>query len=196
MAELSAKVEKGDILRTELEEKLAEEHNSWSRLEEEMTGGMAALRTQLSENADILESLHAQNATEQIAFFVHREENFGPVSVFTKIPFPNETVNIGGGWQSNIDVFQAPVNGHYFFFANIRSALDTLPHVRIVHTDMSGDHIVATLVSNGDYNCAANSGIIYLNMGDYVSVQLNSHQNGIVYSSGSKFTTFSGFLLT
>lgn len=202
---------------TDLENEMYEEKKLRCKLEDEMTaerremdGKLAAEReirdqeiTALTEaNAatkDMIQTINehiARNVTEQIAFFVHTESNWGPVSVRTKIPFPFENVNIGGGWQSNIDAFQAPIAGHYFFFASILSVPDTRPYVRIVHTPTSGDIIVAGLLSSGSmYNGDANAVILYLEEGDYVSVQLNPDASGIVYSSVYKYTTFSGFLL-
>lgn len=185
-------------LRIKLEKEHVEEMQTRIRLEGEIYTLSKMFLETADTNRNIIQTLQAQirqNTMGPVAFFVHSENNFGPVTVPTNIPFPVENVNIGGGWMSHIDAFQAPASGHYFFFTSARSDTNSKPHIRIVHTDMSGDNIAASFSSNGDFDSAATAAIIYVEVGDYVSVQLDSNENGSVKSSGGKYTTFSGFFL-
>lgn len=181
MAGITSEMTEEKTLRVKLDGVQALEKRTWSQ-------EIAALRTQLSQQNE-------QHSTERIAFSVHTQTNFGPVTVRTKIPFPFENVNIGGGWQPHIDVFQAPVAGHYFFFCSIRSSGSTMAHVSIIHTDTSGDHILASTIAGDSKNGDANAAIVYLGEDEYVSVQLNTGYDGVVSSNSNKYTTFSGFLL-
>lgn len=109
---------------------------------------IAALTEADAANKEMIRTLverNAQNVSQQIAFIVHSEEQFGPVTVDTKIPFPIENVNVGGGWKSHIDAFQAPFAGYYFFSESILSRAGTTPRVSIVHTDDESGTYVASI---------------------------------------------------
>lgn len=97
-----------------------------------MTKEIVTLKRQLNEQ---------NRQTERIACCVHSQDNFGPVTMRTKMIFPYENV------ISYIDAFQTPVAGHYFFFASIAAVIGSSPHVRIYRTDASGDLRVAGVVS-------------------------------------------------
>lgn len=200
-------------LRNGLEMDIIEEKSRKSRLEQEIARNeqlrdifqdeFASLREQLTGNiaswdkniADINEQI-IDNDTETVAFFVVSHDNFGPVTMLTSIPFPVEEINVGGGWKSNINAFQAPVAGYYLFFASAASNYSG-PRTAIIHTDTRGDHIVASMVSGGfEIIGDANAGIIYLAQNDYVTVRLFPYNNGSLYSTpGVVCSTFSGFIL-
>lgn len=143
-----------------------------------------------------LNELSAQRDTEQVAFFVHTESNCGPVTVDTNIPFPFENVNIGGGWKPTIYAFQAPVAGYYSLSASMVSNSGKHPQVGIVHTSESGIHTVASMYASGSSNNGqSKDAILYMQVDDYVSVQLRPANDGEVSSDHDRYTTFSGFLL-
>lgn len=180
-------IARGTKLNAKLEEEMV-------ALKEHFAEGIAAK----NQDIEALKAHIVQYDTGPITFFVVSHDDFGPVTVNTKVPFPVENVNIGGGWQPHINAFQAPVAGHYFFFASTSSNF-TNARTAIVHTDVSGDHIIASLLmsgSGGHRQGDANAAIIYLEVDEYVSVQLLTTNTGTLYSSSSFIvSTFSGFLL-
>lgn len=190
-------------LRGKLQDEMAEEKKQRGTLEEELpternsrVQADAALTAVNKALIRTLNEYNAHNFTEQIAFFVHSVTSFGPVTVDTNIPFPVENVNIGGGWKPSIDAFQAPIAGYYFFSAGILSVIGSTPIASIRHADGSTSSIVSSMFASGSVNNGNTKDvIIYLEVGDYVSVQLLPSNDGEVYSDNHKYTTFAGFLL-
>lgn len=178
-----------------LKREMAEEKGLRLNLQEEIT----TLKEELiqAREKDICEEhFIIENETSPIAFSVASHSGFGPVTMVTKVPFPVENVNIGGGWKPGIDAFQAPIAGYFYFFASTASNF-TIPRTAIVHTDSATDHTIASMISGGPARVGdANAAILYLQEGDYVTVQLQPDFDGIITSEVNYvYTTFSGFLL-
>lgn len=180
-----------------LEAEMAEEKKSRKMVEQGMIEDMATLREKLTSDMDTINNAMVPSRMQTIAFYVHSEDMFGPVLFMSRIPFPVETVNVGGGWRPQVNAFQAPVAGHYYFSASVASAPNTVPHVRIIHTNAGGDHIVAGIITTASATIDgdANACIINLQANDLVSVQLDSTSGGVTYSTAAKYVTFAGFLL-
>ena len=136
----------------------------------------------------------------QIAFSVGSEFDFGPVTDDTIIPFGLIFSNAGGGWSSSINAFQAPVDGVYQFSASIRSAsglVDNANCVLVRTTPTEHIPLVAMFAGNSGNGVSgdANSVIVELDAGDFVTVQLKSGISIIASYSDRVFSTFSGFLI-
>lgn len=75
----------------------------------------------------------------------------------------------------------------FFFSTSLLSDADTSPLAKIVHTDTTASYTVASLYSSGSgAKAGSKSVIIYLEQDDYVSVQLQSSNDG---DSGSLHDT-------
>lgn len=170
-----------------LQQELAKEKQARAKLEK----GVTALQEQIAAFQT------REDDASPIAFSVYSEENFGPVTEFTNIPFPFVRVNVGEGWNPEEDAFQAPVAGYYYVFASIACLDEEHPHVRIRHHDSSGSRTVAGLISTSSTVIGdANGAVLYLDEGDSVTVELSNSGDGITYSSAAgRYTTFSGFRL-
>lgn len=131
---------------------------------------------------------------DRTAFSVHSRSSFGPVSVDTIIPYDYVHTNIGGAWLPQVNTFQATRAGVYLFSTSIQGLSDEDVYVAIVHATSSGSETAASLYSpSGLYTGDANTVILEVDVGDFVSVQLNG---GTIGSSSSyRYSTFSGFLL-
>ena len=139
----------------------------------------------------------------QVAFsVVSHNGTFGPVEEDTNIPYDITYTNIGGGWNTEDNVFQALVPGVYQFTASMfASVITSSTYCHIVHTSPSDTIKVASMRAFGHssypsgYEGDANSVIIELALGDWVSVQLQSGDGYIWSNSAYVTSTFSGFLL-
>ncbi len=134
---------------------------------------------------------------EQIAFSVATYSSFGPVSLDSNIPMEITYTNIGGGWNSVANVFQAPVAGTYHFTASMHVTGSQLALCYIVHSTTVDQTKVAALYDGyDDGQSDANAVILELEAGDYVHFQLAAYADSQIYNTVENvYTTFSGFLL-
>lgn len=161
------------------------------KLEKMMTG---SLKHEIQDLKAITIPRHSQGQ-DQIAFSVYSVNHFGPTSDYTNIPFPKVHTNIGGAWQAHINSFQAARAGVYLFSASMRGRGDgNAAYGAIVLTTASGSTRTVHLYSRGDiYAGDANVVIFEVDVGDFVSVQLNGGE--ISSTSNQIYSTFSGFFL-
>lgn len=212
--QLQKEIVEEERLTTELQGAVVEDKTSGTQLEQDVALERDSINTldarlflfknQLLDNVSVrdtdIQALQQQLANydkEPVVFFVVSHEHFGPVTMDTKIPFPVEKINIGGGWKPAIGAFQAPKAGIFFLFASTASN-HTGHNSSIVHTDLTGHYTLASMVSGGENRMGdTNAAIRYLQAGDYVTVQLLAANDGVLHSNGAIIcTTFSGVLLS
>ncbi len=131
----------------------------------------------------------------QVAFSVVSHNDFGPVNESTVIPFEIVNTNVGGGWSSDTNVFEAPVDGLYQVTASVVSNTTEIYAVcHIVKTSPStGQTTMASLLDwFNNYSSASNTVIVPLTQSESLSVQL---LGGVTSNSTHTFSSFSGFLL-
>ena len=175
---------------------------------EELKSTIQRLETEINVNTLKLENVamkqqmtqprHDEVAT-QIAFSVASHESFGPASPDdVNIPYEIVYTDVGDGWDPLLDAFHAPVAGVYQFIASSYGDSNSNTYCHIVHSTQTTQTKVASLYGNyrsNGFSADANSVIIALEEGDYVSVQLQSGGGELFSSSSYVFSTFSGFLL-
>ena len=166
-------------------------HAAVERLQRE-TASMKEESLLLKRHLVNSESRYSNNSV-LVAFSVASTSGFGPVTQDSNIPFDLVTLNVGDAWKDEDAHFEAPVAGIYQFTASMVShSTSPWAYVHIVHTDSSGTVVMARL-RGGDGGSDANSVVMELQEGDVVAVQLEAGDGFTI--NGSRYTTFSGFLL-
>lgn len=131
---------------------------------------------------EIANTSRHEDEESQIAFSVFSVTDFGPVTVDTNVPYSEVHTNIGGTWQPQINSFLATKAGVYLFSGSIGTSSGTRARAAIVHTTGFGEQRVGSMTTSLDSQDGnLNLFIIAVDVDDYVSVQLLSEDNGVLY---------------
>ena len=119
----------------------------------------------------------------------------GTMSSGTKIPFNRIKTNIGGGWSSSSHTFTAPIDGLYYFTLGIMTTYSSSPGYAQAKI-MRGNVVLRSVYTNKSgrtgHQSATGSVLINLNKGQQVHAERHA---GTLYSDGSLYTHFVGFLI-
>ena len=96
-----------EFIKSQLEEN---EKNVKEQLQHERST-VQSLREELEALRGDVVDLRHDDASEQIAFSAASYSDFGPVTIDTIIPMEITYTNVGDGWNSVTNVFEAPVAG-------------------------------------------------------------------------------------
>ncbi|XP_035694525.1 complement C1q and tumor necrosis factor-related protein 9-like [Branchiostoma floridae] len=129
-----------------------------------------------------------------VAFSVARTSSLQKPSSDTTLTYDVVLSNVGGTYNQETGKFVATVGGVYFFtFTGMTPRSTSNYYVRLMK---NGARMVSLYASNGgnpNHQSSSNSAILQLQPGDEVWVQL--HKGHSLFSDGSRYLTFSGFLV-
>ncbi|XP_052812379.1 thrombospondin-2-like [Mya arenaria] len=115
------------------------------------------------------------------------------------LTYPSVVDNLGHGYQSNNGSFVAPVEGQFFFSAQICTSNGQTVNVQLRHVPLSGSELAIAgnrAHGSGDYDCATASAPVLLRTGDQVRVFTSAADRIPLFDDPTSFwTSFSGVLI-
>ena len=128
-----------------------------------------------------------------VIFSAARSTPLGPVTEETDIYYDHVFTNIGNGFDQISSKFKAPVKGVYWFSFSCRG-IDEGVLGAVISLVQNGANVVRTRA--GVTSSGGNSVALTLQPGDEVWTVLMPYHDKAIYGSGSRYTTFSGYLMT
>ncbi|XP_049332456.1 complement C1q-like protein 2 isoform X2 [Astyanax mexicanus] len=157
---------------------------------------LSDMKTRLAVSEQEVENLKKENTERpKVAFSAALTDSgtVGPFSVQTQLVFKKVITNVGKAYNSNTEVFTAPVKGIYYF----RFTALGFMHSNAMSVNLHKNQ--QTLMHIGSYNTHGyhefiSSGLtLELEVGDEIYTSLSATYK--LYDNSNNSTTFTGFLL-
>lgn len=166
---------------------------------EEQRGALAQQRSIMSAMGSTVEQLNMEVRNRpKVAFsaslYSSGSNNIGPYPGDTNLVFRNIITNVGNAYSPATGIFEAPVEGVYYFRFTVFGLGSKSRRVSLFKNGQQIVIITDSPSSGDGEDGSANAAVLKLQQGDEVHLVLHGKFHH-VYDDQYRHTTFSGFLL-